>query len=149
MFPGNSPFIVLMADDDEDDRLLAREALLESQAVYEMRFVKDGIELMQYLRKEGSYVNNSDAPTPNLILLDLNMPRKDGREVLSELKTDPQFDHIPVVILTTSNTQEDIECGHTLGAVFYQTKPVTFSAMIEFMKTLGSYCSKRPTNLIF
>lgn len=146
MFPNNTPFVVLMADDDEDDRLLAREALLESCATYELRFVKDGIELLQYLRKQGDYSHSGDLPRPNLILLDLNMPRKDGREVLAELKSDPKFLQIPVVILTTSNTHQDMEYGHSLGAIFYQTKPVTFNAMVEFMRILGSYCAEHHAN---
>lgn len=135
----NSTFVVLMADDDDDDRLLAYEALTESDAGYEIRFVKDGIELMQYLHREGDYGNNKNAPMPDLILLDLNMPRKDGREVLVELKADPVLEKIPVVILTTSNTQEDIHYTQALGATAYQTKPVTFKGMVEFMKSLTAH----------
>src|SRR5690606_14270373 len=97
MLQPSQSFVVLMADDDEDDRLLAREALLESQSSFEIYFVRDGVELMHYLRKEESYRERQDLPHPNLILLDLNMPRKDGREVLAELKSDPNFVHIPVV----------------------------------------------------
>lgn len=145
---GNNPFVVLMADDDEDDRLLAHEALLESKEIYHMRFVKDGVELMDYLRGEGSY-KNKPAPRPGLILLDLNMPRKDGREVLAELKADPHLEEIPVVILTTSNSQEDLQYSHDLGAAFYQTKPVTFCAMVEFMKKLTSYCKPQLLNSIY
>lgn len=145
---GNKPFIVLMADDDEDDRLLAHEALLESKEIYDMRFVKDGVELMEYLRGEGSY-RNQPGPMPGLILLDLNMPRKDGREVLAELKSDPDLGKIPVVILTTSNSQEDLQYSHDLGAAFYQTKPVTFCAMVEFMKKLTSYCKPPLFNPIY
>ena len=114
MLSGNKPFVVLMADDDEDDRLLAHEALLESKETYDMHFVKDGVELMEYLRGEGSY-KEQPAPMPGLILLDLNMPRKDGREVLAELKADPDLLKIPVVILTTSNSQEDLQYSHDLG----------------------------------
>lgn len=138
MSQNNHPFVVLMADDDEDDRLLAHEALLESEAAYDIYFVKDGVELMEYLRHEGSYQNHP-APKPGLILLDLNMPRKDGREVLAELKSDPNLLEIPVVILTTSNSQEDMQFGQRLGAAFYQTKPVTFSAMVDFMEKLIHY----------
>lgn len=142
------PLIVLMADDDEDDCLLAREALLESSAPYEMRFVKDGVELMQYLRMEEEYCNPADAPKPNLILLDLNMPRKDGREALSELKSHQDFRRIPVVIFTTSNTPEDTECSTRFGAVFYQTKPVTFSEMVHFLEQLSGYCLAHDSDVL-
>lgn len=145
---GDPSFVVLMADDDEDDRLLAHEALLESQETYDMHFVKDGVELMEYLRGEGKY-RNQPAPKPGLILLDLNMPRKDGREVLAELKSDSVLAEIPVVILTTSNSQEDLQYSHDLGAAFYQTKPVTFCAMVEFMKKLTSYCNPQVFNPIY
>lgn|SRR5690606_5036951 len=139
MLQCNQRFVILMADDDEDDRLLAREALIESKSLFEIYFVRDGVELMQYLRKDGSYRERQDLPTPNLILLDLNMPRKDGREVLAELKSDPNFMQIPVVILTTSNTELDIQYGAALGAASYRTKPVTFSAMVDFMKSLNVF----------
>lgn len=138
----SSTFVVLMADDDDDDRLLAYEALVESNAGYEIHFVKDGIELMRYLHREGDYNDNKSTPMPNLILLDLNMPRKDGREVLAELKADPVLKKIPVVILTTSNTQEDIHYTQALGATAYQTKPVTFKGMVEFMKSLTTYSTQ-------
>lgn len=138
MSTSKSPFVVLMADDDEDDRLLASEALLESESRYEMRFVKDGVELMQYLRREGDFRQQADVVRPNLILLDLNMPRKDGREALAEIKSDPDLGQIPVIILTTSSTHKDIFQSNSLGAASYRTKPVTFKAMVDFMKALGS-----------
>lgn len=137
MTSDNARYVVLMADDDEDDRLLAREALIESKAPFEMRFVRDGVELMQYLRKEGSYREQPDLPRPNLILLDLNMPRKDGREVLAELKADPDLFRIPVIILTTSIRSQDIHCSDNLNTTSYRTKPVTFKAMVDLMKTLN------------
>lgn len=140
--PSSSTFLVLMADDDDDDRLLAYEALIESKAGYEIHFVKDGIELMRYLYREGEFSVHRNKPLPNLILLDLNMPRKDGREVLVELKADPALKKIPVVILTTSNTQEDMHYTRALGATAYQTKPVTFKGMVEFMKSLTSYSTQ-------
>lgn len=148
MFSGNKPFVVLMADDDEDDRLLAHEALLESQETYDMYFVKDGVELMEYLRKEGPYKEHP-APRPGLILLDLNMPRKDGREVLAELKADADLKKIPVVILTTSNSHEDLQYSHEMGAAFYQTKPVTFGAMVDFMRKLSTYCNAQAFTPIY
>lgn len=140
MKQSTAPLIVLMADDDEDDCLLAREALRESSATFEMHFVKDGVQLLQYLRREGDYHDPVVAPKPNLILLDLNMPRKDGREALSELKASRDFKQIPVVIFTTSNTPEDVERSVRFGAVFYQTKPVTFDAMVKFLEQLTGYC---------
>lgn len=142
------PLIVLMADDDEDDCLLAQEALSESSATFEMHFVKDGFELLQYLRREGDYSDPVTAPMPNLILLDLNMPRKDGREALSELKANRDFSRIPVVIFTTSNTPEDVERSIRFGAVFYQTKPVTFDAMVKFLEQLTSYCSAHHSDFL-
>src|SRR5690606_24812344 len=141
MLPDKLPLLILMADDDEDDRLLAHEALQESNSHFEMNFVRDGVELMQYLRGEGDYQEDVDRRRPDLILLELNMPRKDGREVLVELKGDPDLALIPVVILTTSSTQEDIEHGSALGAASYCTKPVTFNAMVDFMRGLGSLTS--------
>ncbi|MEO8890901.1 MAG: response regulator, partial [Coleofasciculaceae cyanobacterium] len=99
-----STIIILMADDDEDDYLLAREALAESRLVNHLYFVKDGEELMDYLHRRGQYSQISNSPRPGLILLDLNMPKKDGREALSEIKSDPQLRQIPVVVLTTSRS---------------------------------------------
>lgn len=147
MLPDKPRLLILMADDDEDDRLLAHEALQESKSHFEMSFVRDGVELMQYLRGEGDYQGQTDLRRPDLILLDLNMPRKDGREVLVELKDDPELAPIPVVILTTSSTQEDIDHGSALGAASYRTKPVTFNAMVDFMRDLGSFTSTADTHI--
>jgi CheY-like chemotaxis protein len=140
MHSSKLPALILMADDDEDDRLLAYEALQESNSNFSMRFVKDGVELMHYLRGEGKYRDHRDAPRPDLILLDLNMPRKDGREVLVEVKDDPALAAIPIVILTTSSTKEDVEHCRAHGAAAYRTKPVTFSAMVDLMRGLDSLC---------
>jgi CheY-like chemotaxis protein len=128
-----------MAEDDEDDCLLAREALVESRLANDLRFVKDGEELMDYLHRRGKYSRVSDAPRPGLILLDLNMPKKDGREALKEIKSDPNLRQIPVVVLTTSKAEEDIYRIYDLGANSFITKPVTFSSLVEVMKTLGKY----------
>lgn len=132
-----------MADDDEDDRLLAREALRESRLANQLYFVEDGEELMDYLHHCGQYNSlngGSEAvPRPGLILLDLNMPKKDGREALEEIKADPQLRQIPVVILTTSKAEEDIYRSYDLGANSFITKPVTFSGLAEVMKTLSEY----------
>ena len=130
---------ILMADDDEDDRLLTREALEESRVLNRLDFVEDGVELLQYLRREGDYTDPDKAPRPGLILLDLNMPRMDGREALKEIKEDPQLRGIPVVILTTSKAEEDMVRGYDLGAASYITKPVTFEGLVELMKAVGRY----------
>jgi CheY-like chemotaxis protein len=130
------PVVILMADDDADDRLMAKEALEVSGLLNEIRFVEDGVELVNYLEQRGKY---QDAPRPGLILLDMNMPRKNGREALKELKNHPEFKRIPVVILTTSQSQEDIKLGYDLGASSYITKPVTFDGLVAVMQTLGNY----------
>ena len=138
MQPGR-PTVILMADDDPDDRLLAKQALEESRPIGELRFVEDGEELIDYLYRRGKYSRPGTAPRPGLVLLDLNMPRKDGREALREIKSDPALRDIPVVILTTSKADEDIACTYRLGVNSYITKPDKFSALVSVMKTLGDY----------
>lgn len=133
-----NPIVILMAEDDLDDQMLAKEALDESRVVNELRIVNDGVELLEYLRKEGRYADD-DTPWPGLILLDLNMPRKDGRETLAEIKEDPVLRRIPVVILTTSQSEEDMLKGYELGAASFLTKPVTFQGLVELMQALGKY----------
>jgi len=130
---------ILMADDDEDDRQLAQEALQESKLVNELRFVKDGEELMDYLHHRGQYADPASSPRPGIVLLDLNMPRKDGREALREIKSDPELRRIPVVVLTTSDTEEDIIRSYDLGVNSFIKKPVTFNGMVDIMKALGNY----------
>ena len=130
---------ILMADDDEDDCMLAREALAESRLANELYIVNDGEELMDYLHHRGLYANKSSAPRPNLILLDLNMPKKDGREALREIKADPHLRKIPVVILTTSKAEEDVYSTYDLGANSFIIKPVTFTSLVEVMRTIGKY----------
>ena len=130
---------ILMADDDEDDCLLAREALAESRLSNELRIVSDGEELMDYLYHRGQYTNATVAPRPGLILLDLNMPKKDGREALREIKADANLRKIPIVVLTTSRAEEDIYRTYDLGANSFIIKPVTFSSLVEVMKTIGKY----------
>jgi CheY-like chemotaxis protein len=130
---------ILMADDDEDDYMLAREALMESRLPNHLYIVKDGEELMDYLHHRGDYTESSSAPRPDLILLDLNMPKKDGREALLEIKNDPKLRYIPVIILTTSKAQEDVYHTYDLGANSFIIKPVTFAALVEVMKTIGKY----------
>lgn len=128
-----------MAEDDPDDRLLTEEALLESRLVTNIRFVENGEELLDYLNHRGKYHNSSRFPRPGVILLDLNMPKKDGREALQEIKTNPALRQIPVVVLTTSRAEEDIFRTYDLGANSYITKPVTFEALVEVIKSLGYY----------
>ena len=130
---------ILIADDDEDDRLLTQDALTESRVLNKLYCVADGVELLQYLNREGEYQDKAKSPRPNLILLDLNMPRKDGREALKEIKANPELKGIPVVILTTSKQEEDKVKGYNLGAASYITKPVNFEGLVDLMKTLGKY----------
>jgi CheY-like chemotaxis protein len=129
----------LIADDDEDDRLLAEDALRENRLVNDLRFVEDGEELMEYLLQQGKYADPRDAPRPGLILLDLNMPKKDGREALQEIKSNDLLRRIPVVILTTSKAEEDILKTYDLGVNSFITKPVTFDGLVELMQLLGRY----------
>ena len=133
------PVTILMADDDADDRLLTKEAFEESRLINDLRFVEDGVELMDYLQRRGKYSDPASSPRPGLILLDLNMPKKDGREALREIKADPNLKHIRVVILTTSHAEEDIYRTYDLSAASYITKPVTFGGMADVVKTLGKY----------
>ena len=132
---------ILMADDDADDRMLAEDAMRESRLSNTFRCVEDGQELMDYLMHRGKYVGE-DAPRPGLILLDLNMPRKDGRQALREIKSDPDLRRIPVVILTTSKTEEDVVRSYDLGANSFISKPVTFDGLVEIVRTLGNYWFK-------
>ena len=125
-----------MADDDADDRMLAKEALEESRVLNDLHFVEDGEELLDFLNRRGRF---SDAPRPGLILLDLNMPKKDGREALKEIKADSDLRRIPVVVMTTSKAEEDIFRSYDLGASSFITKPVTFDRLVDLMKTLGQY----------
>ena len=133
------PITILMADDDADDRQMTKEAFEESHLTNELRFVEDGVELMDYLQRRGKYSDPASSPRPGLILLDLNMPKKDGREALRELKADPRLRAIRVVVLTTSKAEEDVLRTYNLSAASYITKPVTFAALIDVVKTLGKY----------
>jgi CheY-like chemotaxis protein len=130
---------ILMADDDEDDRLLMQEAWEESLLVNPLAFAVDGEDLMNYLQRRGKYAAQAGAPLPGLILLDLNMPKKDGREALKEIKADPVLRHIPVVILTTSKAEEDIYQTYDLGCSSFITKPVTFEALAEVLRAMKIY----------
>ena len=130
---------ILMADDDEDDRMFAQDALVEARLANHIDFVEDGEELMDFLRHRGKYENGNSPTRPGLILLDLNMPRKDGREALKEIKADPKLRQIPVVVLTTSKAQEDIFRTYDLGVSSFITKPVSFEGLVDIMKTLSKY----------
>ena len=133
------PITILIADDDADDRMMASEALEESRLANDLRFVEDGEELLDYLYSRGRFAGEGAAPRPGLILLDLNMPRKDGREALREIKSDPALRSIPVVVLTTSKAEEDIYRTYDLGVNSFITKPVQFEGLVEVMRTLGKY----------
>jgi len=133
------PITILMADDDADDRRLTRDALEESRLANDLRFVENGEELLDYLRHLGKYSNPETAPRPGLILLDLNMPRKDGRTALKEMKADPELRQIPITVLTTSKTDEDIFRSYDLGVNSYIVKPVTFEALVDILQTLEKY----------
>ena len=134
-----SPAIILMADDDEEDILLVREAFEKSKLLNDLYAVVDGVELMDYLRHTGPYSDPASAPRPDVILLDLNMPKKDGREALKEIKADPDLKDIPVIVLTSSKGQADILKTYELGGNSFVTKPVTFQSMCEVIAKLGEY----------
>jgi CheY-like chemotaxis protein len=131
---------ILLADDDEDDRLLTADALKRSRLINDIRFVVDGEDLMHYLRGDGAYAPGGiSAPRPGLVLLDLNMPKKDGREALAEIKADASLRRIPVVVLTTSNDEADVLRTYDLGVNSFITKPVTFAGLVEVMRSWTQY----------
>jgi CheY-like chemotaxis protein len=133
------PITILLADDDEEDLTMTQEALRRSRLGNDLRSVLDGEELMDYLLRRGRFVDPAESPTPGLVLLDLNMPKKDGREALAEIKMDPHLRKIPVIVLTTSKAEEDIFRSYDLGVSSFITKPVTFEGLIEAMKVLTEY----------
>lgn len=130
---------LLMADDDPDDRLMAREALEESRLVNELDFVEDGVELLAYLKRIGDYEHLAGKSLPGLILLDLNMPKMSGLEALQHIKADPDLRMIPVVVLTTSKAEADIYRSYELGVNSFITKPVSFEGLVETLRTLTTY----------
>jgi CheY-like chemotaxis protein len=130
------PIQILMAEDDEEDQALVQKAFRRARVINHLNFVNDGEELLQYLRREGRF---ADAPFPDIVLLDLNMPKKDGREALKEIKGDSRLRHVPVVILTTSDADEDVLRSYDLGASSYIQKPVTFEKLVEVVETLRQY----------
>jgi two-component system, chemotaxis family, response regulator Rcp1 len=127
---------VLLVEDNPADARLTREALRESKMLNKLHHVKDGIEALQFLRREEAY---HDAPMPDVILLDLNLPRKDGRQVLSEMKQDPKLSLIPVVVLTTSEAERDILKSYELHANCYITKPVDLEKFIHIVQTIEAF----------
>lgn len=133
------PIMILMADDDEDDRLMVKEAWEDSRLAIGLRFVEDGIELMDYLYSRGKYANEGSAPRPGLILLDLNMPKKNGFEALQEIKANPDLRRIPIIVLTTSKEEEDIFRSYDLGVSGFITKPVSLEGLAEVLKSLKNY----------
>jgi len=133
------PITILMADDDPDDCILVKDALAENRLDNDLRCVKDGHELMDYLYQRGKFGDVRLSPLPGLILLDLNMPKKDGREALKEIKADSRLRKIPVVVLTTSREKEDIVQAYSLGANSFIVKPETFQALIDIIRSLGKY----------
>lgn len=130
---------ILMAEDDEDDRLLTEEAFREANLNCGIDFVNDGEELLNYLAQRGLYAEPHPSPRPSLILLDLNMPKKDGREALKEIKNNPLLRRIPVVVLTTSQDQADIDLAYDLGANAFISKPLSFDALVRIIRSLGDY----------
>jgi CheY-like chemotaxis protein len=139
MNPVRRPIVVMLADDDEEDLQMTQEALRESRLRNDLCIARDGEELMDYLLRRGQYADQPDLPTPGLILLDLNMPRKDGREALAEIKANPELRQIPVIVLTTSKAEEDVFRSYDLGVNSFITKPVTVAGLVEAMKVLARY----------
>lgn len=136
---GVEPVRILLAEDDDDDFYLTERALKENRLHNELSRVRDGEELLRYLRHGGEFSRGTQTPEPSLILLDLNMPKMDGREALREIKSDPALHHIPVVVLTTSRAEEDVVRSYKFGVNSFITKPLTFLGLVEAMKVLGRY----------
>jgi CheY-like chemotaxis protein len=130
---------ILMADDDADDRDLTRDAMNRGKLLNELRCVEDGEELLDYLHRRGRYTNPEDAPLPGLILLDLNMPRMDGREALRSIKSNPELRRIPIIILSTSRREEDVLGSYDMGANCFIAKPDTFEGLVEVVKVLDKH----------
>jgi CheY-like chemotaxis protein len=141
-----SRLTILMAEDDPDDRFLMDQAFLELGNGWNLRFVEDGEELMNYLRRSGTYADQTVSPRPALIFLDLNMPKKDGRQALEEIKADPDLVKIPVVIWTTSEDREDKVRCQAAGAEDFVTKPVDFGEMVNSIRRLVLRYSSQGNN---
>ncbi len=130
------PIEILLVEDSPSDTELTVEALEEGKIYNHLSIVEDGVQALEFLRRQGAY---ADAPRPDLILLDLNLPRKDGREVLAELKSDPDLKLIPVVVLTTSRADEDVLKAYSLHANCYILKPVDFKQFVEVVKHIENF----------
>lgn len=139
MTPSRSTVHILVADDDPDDCMLTEEAFRTSRLLNTLQFVHDGEQLMSYLQRKVPYDDPARYPMPGLILLDLNMPLKDGREALAEIKADERLRAIPVLVLTTSSAEEDIIRSYLDGVNSFITKPVTFTGLQEVIKNIGNY----------
>jgi CheY-like chemotaxis protein len=139
MSKGSKSIIMMYAEDDPEDRMLLKDAWEESDLPNELHFVEDGEGLMDYLYRRGKYAELSGQPLPGLILLDLNMPKKDGREALGEIKEDPNLRRIPIVVLTTSREEEDIIRSYDMGVSGFIIKPVTFESLCEMIKGVSKY----------
>lgn len=133
------PVVILLADDDPDDRAFTTRALRHNRLANDVQTVEDGEQLMDYLNRRGQYAAVGAAPRPGLILLDLNMPRKDGREALEEIKRNPELRSIPVVVLTTSEAEQDILQTYDLGVNAFVTKPVTFEGLSAAIKVISDF----------
>jgi CheY-like chemotaxis protein len=127
---------VLLVEDDPGDVLMTREAFEHHRLANQLHVVEDGVEAIKFLRREGEY---ADAPRPGLVLLDLNLPRKDGREVLAEIKADDELCDIPVVVLTTSSAEQDVLRSYKLHANAYVTKPVNFNRFVEVVRQIDQF----------
>jgi two-component system response regulator len=139
MMRRSNAITILMADDDADDRRMTREAFEQARVANDLRFVENGAELMDYLHRRDKFKDPALSPPPGLILLDLNMPLKDGREALREIKADPRLKSIRIVVMTTSNAEEDVCRTYQLGAESFITKPVTFAALVDVIQAMGRY----------
>jgi two-component system response regulator len=139
MIRNSNPIRIVVADDDVDDRMMIKDAFDESKLGNPVDFVEDGVQLMEYLRREGEYKHLASQPFPGFILLDLNMPRKDGRTALKEIKESAELHRIPIVILTTSKAEEDIIKTYNLGVNSFICKPVSFDKLVDIVKTVGHY----------
>jgi CheY-like chemotaxis protein len=135
----SKPVTILVAEDDADDRMLLTDAFKESSLVNDLRFVEDGEQLLDYLRRQGEYADPGDSPLAGLILLDLNMPKMDGREALNIIKNDAVLRAIPVVVLTTSAEEDDVFYAYRLGVSSYISKPVTFDGLVNVVKVIDAY----------
>ena len=135
----HKPITILVADDDADDRQLIREAFDEAKVANDLRFVEDGVEVFDYLNRRGKFADPAASPWPSILLLDLNMPRMDGRKVLERMRAEDRYAPIRVIVMTTSQAEEDIVRSYQLAAASYITKPITFDALVQVVQTLGRY----------